>query len=213
VRIGNLSGKRFSALITDMDQPLGNYIGNALEVEEAIDVLAGRTQGALKDVSLELGAHILRNAGVAKTVAEGVDMLDEKIRNGDGLRKLAEMIRAQGGDPRVTEDTSLLPKAKSFVDIKAPEDGYLTGIVTSVVGDAARLLGAGRAQKTDEIDPAVGIVMKKRVGDPVKRGETVCTLHVGDRSDKVGAYNLMLSALKFGREPVEPPKLIHAVVE
>ena len=98
VRIGNLSGRRFSALITDMDQPLGMYIGNALEVEEAIDVLAGRTGGKLRDVSLTLGAHMLRNAGIAPSVEAGVSMLEEKIASGEGLKKFAEMIAAQGGD-------------------------------------------------------------------------------------------------------------------
>ena len=125
VRIGNLSGKKFSAVITDMDQPLGNYIGNALEVEEAIDVLAGRTAGDLKDVSLQLGAHILKGAGAVSSIDEGVEMLDGKIASGEGLRKFAAMIRAQGGDPRVTEDTSLLPKAKSTIELRAGEPGYL----------------------------------------------------------------------------------------
>ena len=213
VRIGNLSGRKFSALITDMDQPLGSYIGNALEVEEAIDVLAGRTRGDLKDVSIQLGAHILKNAGVAKSIEQGVEMLEEKLRSGEGLRKLAEMIRAQGGDPRVTEDTSLLPKAKALVDVKADSDGWLESICTSDVGNAARLLGAGRMRKTDEIDPAVGIVMKKRMGDRIRRGDVLCTLHVGEKSDKVGAYNLVRRSIRIGASPVKKSPLIHAVVE
>ena len=213
VRIGNLSGRKFSALITDMDQPLGNYIGNALEVEEAIDILAGRTQGDLKDVSIQLGAHILKNAGVVQTVGRGAELLEEKLRSGDGLRKLAEMIRAQGGDPRVTEDTSLLPKAKAQVDVRAEGAGWLSSICTSDLGNAARLLGAGRMRKTDEIDPAVGIVMKKRVGDRVSRGDVLCTLHVGEKSDKIGAYNLVRRSIRIGSTPVEKPPLIHAVIE
>ena len=157
VRIGNLSGRRFSALITDMDQPLGMYIGNALEVEEAIDVLAGRTTGPLRDVALTLGAHMLRNAELAPTVEAGKAMLAEKIENGAGLAKFAEMIRAQGGDPRVCEgDTGLLPKASRKIAMPAPDDGYIAAIRTSEVGNAARLLGAGRLRKEDAIDPAVG---------------------------------------------------------
>ncbi len=213
VRIGNLSGKRFSALITDMDQPLGNYIGNALEVEEAIDVLAGRTGGDLRDVSLQLGARILTGAGAAATVEQGVEMLAAKIDSGEGLRKFAEMIRAQGGDPRVTEDTSLLPKAKSTVELRAGEPGYLSAIRTADVGSAARLLGAGRERKSDVIDPAVGIVMHKRVGDRVRRNELLATLHVGERSDRIGAYNLLQRALKIGPDPVSRPTLIHDVIE
>lgn len=213
VHIGNMSGKKFSALITDMDQPLGNYIGNALEVEEAIDVLAGRTKGDLREVSLKLGAHILKNAGVAPSVDAGERMLVEKIDSGEGLRKLAEMISAQGGDPRVTEDTSLLPKAPGRIEVRAGESGWLASIRTSDVGGAAKLLGAGRERKTDEIDPSVGIVMHKRVGDRVRRGDVLCTLHVSEKSDKIGAYNLMLGAMKIGNAPVMRPPLIHAVVE
>ena len=213
VRIGNLSGKKFSAVITDMDQPLGNYIGNGLEVEEAIDVLAGRTAGDLKDVSLQLGAHILKGAGAVSSIAEGVEMLDGKIASGEGLRKFAAMIRAQGGDPRVAEDTSLLPKAKSTVELRAGEPGYLAAIRTDDVGNAAKLLGAGRERKTDAIDPAVGIVMHRRVGDKVRRGDLLATMHVGERSDRIGAYNLLRRAIRIGTEPVPRPTLIHDVIE
>ena len=213
VRIGNLSGKRFSALITDMDQPLGNYIGNALEVEEAIDILAGRSQGALKDVALELGAHILRNAGAVATVNEGVKLLDSKIRSGEGLKKLAEMIAAQGGDPRVCEDTGLLPKAKTLIDIKADRAGYISSMVTSDIGNAAKLLGAGRERKTDALDLSVGIVMKVRVGDRVKKGDVLCTLHAGEKSDRTGAYNLMKRSITISDEKPEARPLIQAVVE
>ena len=213
VRIGNLSGKRFSALITDMDQPLGNYVGNALEVEEAVDVLAGRTKGDLLEVSLTLGAHILRSARKVDSVPAGMDMLRAKIENGEGLRKLAEMIAAQGGDPRVTEDTSLLPKAKAKVELCADESGYVQSIRTSDVGNAAKRLGAGREHKTDPLDLSVGVVMHKRVGDPVRRGDVLCTLHVGERSDRIGAYNLLRRAIRIGPEPVQKPALIRAVVE
>ena len=213
VRIGNLSGKRFSALITDMDQPLGNYIGNALEVEEAIDVLAGRVKGDLKDVSLTLGAHILRNAGAAPDIETGIAMLEGKIASGEGLEKLGEMIAAQGGDPHVVHDTSLLPKAKALVDLRAECDGWITGMTTSDIGNAAKLLGAGREHKTDALDLSVGIVMKKRVGDAVKRGDVLATLHVGEKSDRVGAYNLLMKAIRIGDErPVKQP-LIRGVVE
>ena len=213
VRIGNLSGKRFSALITDMDQPLGNYIGNALEVEEAIEVLAGRVEGDLKTVSLTLGAHILRNAGAVGTVEEGIALLDEKIKNGEGLKKLSEMIAAQGGDPRVAYDTSLLPKAKYKIDVTADRDGYVTGMTTRDIGNAAKLLGAGRERKTDVLDLSVGLVMKVRVGDRVKKGDVLCTLHAGDGSDRIGAHNLIRRSIAIGDDKPEPQPLIRAVVE
>lgn len=213
VRIGSLSGKKFSAVITDMNQPLGNYIGNALEVEEAIDILAGRTEGDLKTVALTLGAHILRNADVVSTVEAGVRHLEEKIRSGEGLRKFAEMIAAQGGDPRVTEDTALLPHAPKRIELRADKDGWLGSIVTSDVGNAAKLLGAGRERKTDELDLSVGLIMKKRVGDRLRRGDVIAELHVGEKSDSVGAYNLLKGAIAISDAPVPKPRLIHAVVE
>ena len=213
VRIGKLSGKKFSALLTDMDQPLGNYIGNALEVEEAIDILAGRAGGDLKEVALMLGAHILHNAGAAKSVEIGVKMLEEKIENGEGLKKFAEMIAAQGGDPRVCEDTGRLPKARTLIDIKADRSGYVSSMATSDLGNAAKLLGAGREKKTDVLDLSVGIVMKKRIGDAVKKGDVLCTLHVGEKSDRMGAYNMVRRAIHIGDEKPEKKALILAVVE
>ena len=213
VRIGNLSGKRFSALITDMDQPLGNYIGNALEVEEAIDVLAGRVEGELKTVSLTLGAHILRNAGAVDSVEAGIALLEEKIRSGEGLKKLGEMIAAQGGNPEVVRDTGLLPTAKYKIDVTADESGYVTGMCTSDIGNAAKLLGAGREHKTDVLDLSVGIVMKVRPGDRVRRGDVLCTLHAGEKSDRVAAYNLMKRSIRIGAEKPEARPLIQAVIE
>ena len=213
VRIGNLSGKRFSALITDMDQPLGRYIGNALEVEEAIEVLSGRAEGDLKTVSLTLGAHILKNAGVVKDVEAGIALLNEKIASGEGLKKLAEMIEAQGGDPRVTTDTGLLPKAKTHIDVTADRDGYVTAMNTGDIGNAAKLLGAGREHKTDVLDLSVGLVMKVRLGDHVKKGDVLCTLHAGDKSDKIGAHNLIRRSIVIGSDAPAPQPLIRAVVE
>ena len=213
VRIGNMSGKRFSALITDMDQPLGNYIGNALEVEEAIDVLAGRVNGSLKDVALTLGAHILRNAGTVQTVDAGIRMLQEKIDSGAGLKTFGDMIEAQGGDRRVVEDTSLLPKAPRQVELRADRAGYITRMVTSDIGNAAKLLGAGRERKTDVLDLSVGIVMHKRLGEAVKRDELLATLHVGERSDRIGAFNLLKKSIVIGDDKPDVKPLIQAVVE
>ena len=213
VRIGNLSGRRFSALITDMDQPLGSYIGNALEVEEAIDVLAGRVGGDLKTVSLTLSAHILRSAGMVDTVEAGIGLLEAKIASGEGLKKFAEMIEAQGGDPRVAYDTSLLPKAKYHIDVTADRDGYVTHMITRDIGNAARLLGAGRAHKTDVLDLSVGLVMKVRLGDKVKKGDVLCTLHAGENSDRIGAHNLMRRSITIGDTKPAPQPLILSVVE
>ena len=213
VRIGNMSGRRFSALITDMDQPLGSYIGNALEVEEAIEVLSGRGEGDLKAVSLALGAHILTNAGIVKTVDQGIEMLDEKIQSGEGLRKFEAMIEAQGGDPRVVHDTSLLPQAQTLIDLTAQREGYVVKMHTALIGMAAKRLGAGREKKTDALDLAAGLVMKVRLGDYVRPGDVLCTLHVGERSKVAEAEDLMRRAVVIGDVKPRLHPLIRAVVE
>ena len=213
VRIGSLTGRRFSALVTDMDQPLGLNVGNALEVREAVDILSGRAAGALLDVSLQLGAQMLRTSGLAQTVEEALARLREKLSSGEGLKKLAEMIEAQGGDPRVTRDTGLLPRAQRLIPVAARESGFVASIRTSDIGYAAQALGAGRMKKSDRIDPAVGLIMKKRVGEPIEKGETWCELHVNPASDVKAAEALLGGALTVSPEPVQPPKLVHAVIE
>jgi len=213
VRIGEMSGRRFSALVTGMEQPLGNYIGNALEVEEAIDVLAGRTQGDLKTVAIELGAHILRNSEAVKTVAEGRAMLNEKLASGEGLKKLSEMIAAQGGDARVVYDTSLLPKAKDRYQVKSFKSGYLSKVAADKIGNAAKLLGAGREKKTDVIDPAVGLIIKKRIGDTVEMGEVLCEVHANPTSDIKGALALLNTCFTVTAGKPAKPELIKYVIE
>ena len=182
-------------------------------MEEAIDVLAGRASGDLKTVALALGAHILRNAGRAASVEEGVSMLEAKLSSGEGLEKLGDMIQAQGGDRRVVKDTSLLPKAPHRIELRADRAGYVTRMHTSDIGNAAKLLGAGRERKTDALDLSVGIVMHKRLGDAVRRGDLLATLHAGEKSDRVGAYNLLKRSIEIGAEAPEKKPLIQAVVE
>ena len=176
-------------------------------------MLAGRTEGELKTVALTLGAHILRNAGATPDVDAGIAMLEAKIASGEGLKLFGDMIEAQGGDRRVVEDTGLLPKAPYKVELKADKGGYVTKMHTSDIGNAAKLLGAGRERKTDVLDLSVGIVMNVRLGDAVKKGDTLATLHVGEKSDKVGAYNLLKKSIVIGDEKPELKPLIQAVVE
>ena len=213
VDIGNRTGRRFSALVTDMDQPLGQYVGNALEVEEAIQVLSGRADGDLKDVALLLGAHILRNSGACQAVEQGVAMLEAQIANGNGLKKLAQMFAAQGGDPNVAYDPSLLPKAQQLVDILASCDGYIAAIRTADIGYAAKALGAGRERKEDPVDLSVGLVMKKRIGDRVAKGDVLATLHVGPHSRLEQARAMVEQAFTYADHPVEKPPLVHCVIE
>ena len=213
VDIGNRTGRKFAALVTDMNQPLGNYVGNALEVYEAIEILSGRAEGDLKTVSLMLGAHILRLAGVVSTVDEGVRMLEEKIRSGEGLKKLSELFACEGGDPRVPYESDRLPKAPKQIDLFSDADGYVAGIHTDKIGYAAKALGAGRERKEDKIDLSVGIVMKKRLGDRVKKGEPLLTMHVSEISDVPRAEALAREAFRFTDTKPETPELIRGVVE
>ena len=213
VDIGNRTGRKFAALVTDMNQPLGNYVGNALEVYEAIEILSGRAEGDLKTVSLMLGAHILRLAGVVSTVDEGVRMLEEKIRSGEGLKKLSELFACEGGDPRVPYEPDRLPEAPKQIDLFSDADGYVAGIHTDKIGYAAKALGAGRERKEDKIDLSVGIVMKKRLGDRVKKGEPLLTMHVSEISDVPRAEALAREAFHFTDTKPETPELIRGVVE
>jgi len=212
VSIGNMTGRRFSALVTDMDQPLGLNVGNALEVEEAIDVLAGRTKGDLLDVSLKLGAHMLVGAGRAADVEQGMEMLLQALQSGAGLKKFAEMIEAQGGNPDVAYNTALLPRAEKAELVRAKRNGYVRKMHTERIGNAARALGAGRERKEDDIDPAVGILMKVRLGDRVEDGQPLCEVRYSDRSDMARARELLDGAVEIGDAPIEKSPLIHAVI-
>ena len=213
VSIGNRTGRKFSALVTDMNQPLGRYVGNALEVEEAIDILSGRTEGDLKTVSLALGAQILRLAGKVNTAKEGLELLTEKLISGEGLKKLQELIANQGGDGRVAYDTSLLPKAEEKIEVAAERDGYVSRIVTDDIGYAAKALGAGRTRKEDPIDPAVGLVMNVRLGDYVKKGQSLVTLHVNGGRGLAEAKQKVLSAIELAAEKPVLPTLISEEIE
>ena len=157
VDIGAQAGKPILALVTGMEQPLGTHVGNALEVKEAIDILAGRAGGDLLAVSLELGSRMLVAAGIAENVEDGKARMKRALESGAGLEKLKEMIAAQGGDAGVCDDVTRLPQAKYLVPVPAPHDGYVADMDTTAIGYCAQDLGAGRKQKTDAIDPAVGL--------------------------------------------------------
>lgn len=213
VRIGLMTGRRFSALVTDMDQPLGMYVGNALEVEEAIRTLRGEVKGALLDVSLRLGTQILLSAGAAGTQEEAMSRLKRSLDSGEGLEKLRQMIETQGGDARVVDEPSRLPRAGAQIDLRAARSGYVSGMTTSLIGYAAQSLGAGRVRKEDRIDPAVGLVMKKRIGDEVEKGEVWCTLHVNRQSDVEGAEAMMRRAVCISDEKPPEKPLVYKTIE
>ncbi len=209
VEIGNAAGRRFCALVTDMNQPLGMNVGNALEVREAIEILSGQAGGALKEISLEIGAKMLALAGIP----EGRAKLTAALESGAGLKKLAQMIAALGGDPRVTEDVSLLPQAEAVLPVCAAQSGYIQSITASEIGRASLLLGAGRIRKEDPINPAVGIVMAKRIGEWIDAGEPLAHLHVSSHSNTQTAAEFVRGAVVLSQEPVIAPPLIYASIE
>jgi pyrimidine-nucleoside phosphorylase len=211
VEIGLGAGRETVALITNMDQPLGRAVGNALEVEEAILTLQGRGPADLEALCLLLGGEMLHLAGIAASPAAGQEKLRGIIAGGEGLAKFRELIRSQQGDARVAEDFSLLPRARTRVPVKSPTDGYVRRIKAEAVGRGAMLLGAGRETKDAAIDPAAGIILLKKIGDPVSAGEPLAELHTGHGplSPPVeAARRLVLDAFECGAEPVPQPPLL-----
>ena len=176
-RVGRLAGRKCAAVITDMDEPLGYAVGNALEVKEAIDVLAGRTEaGELKELCLTLGANMLTLSGLAANEAEAREKLEATIADGSALKKLAEMVEAQYGDSRAVYDTSLLPEAAFKREVPSAEGGYVAHIEAEDVGLVSMHLGGGRVTKDSAIDLSVGVVLHKKVGDRVEPGESLATI-------------------------------------
>ena len=213
VEIGEVAERPILAVVTGMDQPLGTHVGNALEVKEAIDILSGRAGGDLLEVSLELGSRMLEASDIACSREEGRSLMLEALRSGAGLRKLRELISWQGGDPRVCEDVSLLPTAPLKVKVPSPDSGYVSSMDTTAIGYCAQNLGAGRKQKTDIIDPAVGLVMDVRLGQKVREGDSLCTLHLRSKDQAEEAIRAMQEAITLSKIRPNLPPLIYASVD
>lgn len=213
VEIGTQVGRQTAAVISDMDQPLGFAIGNALEVREAIETLQGNGPSDLTELCLTLGAHMVVLGGKAATFAEAKELLQRQLDNGEALTKFKQFVEAQGGNASVADDVALLPQAAEQVEVKAASAGYISAIDAEQLGVAAMLLGAGRATKDATIDYSVGITIRKKVGDPVSEGDTLAVLHtraqdaaVDDVSAKVrDAYAIAAD------KPAERPLLLSVV--
>ena len=212
VEIGTDAGRNIVALVTGMDEPLGSHVGNALEVKEAIDVLSGRTAGPLLEVSLQLGIQLMLLGKGAETPEEAREKLTEALESGRGLNTLRKMILAQGGDPACCEDTAKLPQAPIQWAVPSIGRGYVEKMNTIGLGDTARELGAGRWTKTDVIDPGVGFVLCRRIGDFVEKGETLAVVHASTQEKAQMAAGQIQSLIKLTDSPVPPAKLIHALV-
>jgi len=212
VDIGTLAGRDVTAVLSNMEEPLGTHIGNALEVKEAIDVLSGRTKGDLLTVSMFLGAHMLTASHVCADLTTAKDRLKAALLSGAGLERLKMMISAQGGDPRVADDTSLLPQAPVITPLLAETSGYVTYMDTQALGYAAQAMGAGRRVKEDVIDPSVGFVLKVRLGDRIEKGSVLAELHARDAESARRAGDGIMKALTITDKPSERQPLIYAVV-
>ena len=213
VRIGRGMGKKVSALITDMEQPLGRTVGNALEVKESVETLQGHGPKDLESLSLELAAWMLHLGGIAPGLDAARTRVRDALASGAGLRKFQEVIGLQGGDPRVCDDTSRLPQARETVELRSEAEGRVAGIACRTVGRAAMLLGAGRETVDSRIDPAVGVVLHKKVGDPVREGESLMTLHVNERGRLEEATALLRQAVRIAREAPPATPLVRLVLD
>ncbi|WP_430785446.1 pyrimidine-nucleoside phosphorylase [Virgibacillus flavescens] len=211
VSIGNQVGRNTMAVISDMSQPLGRAIGNALEVKEAIDTLKGRGPKDLTELCLTLGSQMVLLAEKANTLEEARLMLEENISNGKAFEHFKTFLEAQGGDATVADNTDLLPQAAHKVELPARTSGIISEIVANDIGTAAMMLGAGRATKESKIDLAVGLVLHKKVGDSVEEGESLLTIHAND-ADLQLVKEKLFDSITITKESVEAPPLIYDVI-
>ncbi len=212
VRIGRSAGRNTIAVVSDMNQPLGRTVGNALEVREAVETLRGEGPEDFQELVLTLGVQMLLAGGIAKEEKEARDNLEKAIADGAALRKMAEFIEAQGGDPGAVYDTEKLPAAKLVRPIPAPRSGYVKQIACDEVGICSMMLGGGRETKEDEIDLSVGFELRKKVGDRVEKGEPLAILHANDQAKAEEAEKRFVRAYLIGEEEPEPPILIKGVI-
>lgn len=212
VKIGNGAGRRTIAVVSDMEQPLGYAVGNALEVREAIETLRGNGPEDFTLLCKTLGAYMLMAGKKAENFDEACAKIDEVIKNGSALDKLAQFVEAQGGDRDMVYNPEKLPQASIIEEIEAPCDGYVERIACDEIGICSLILGGGRETKESEIDLSVGLVLHKKVNDRVKKGESLATIHANSREKLETAKERFLKAYVIGESPVEKKPLIRGIV-
>ena len=213
VETGERMGKQVVALITDMNQPLGNMIGNALEVVEVIDILRGNGPEDLRQLCIELSGWMLHLGGVANSVAVGRTLSEKLVDSGQALERFRKMVELQGGDPRAIDDPKKLPQAQHTLALTSSKSGYVSSIECEQVGTTCVILGGGREKKEDSVDPAVGIVLHKKVGDDVSKGEPLATIYYNSESRFVQARQLLDKSFQISDSPPrEKRPLIHRVI-
>ena len=213
VETGERMGKQVVALITDMDQPLGNMIGNALEVVECVDILRGAGPADLRELCLDLAGWMLHLGGAAKSVAEGKKQSESLISSGKALERFRQMIALQGGDPRVIDDPKRLPQAQHTTQTVSARAGYVSSMQCEQIGTACVILGGGREKKEDSVDPAVGIVLHKKVGDKVEAGEPLATIYYNAEAKAQHARRLIEQSYEItDAPPAHRRPLVHKVI-
>ena len=213
VETGALVGKKMVALITDMNQPLGTHVGNSLEVIEVLDVLRGGGPEDLRQLCVELAGWMFFLGGVDSTPELGKMKAERLIRSGDALETFRKMIKLQGGDERVIDEPSLLPRSKHTRQISSPTTGFITEIDCRAVGVASVILGGGRARKEDSVDPSVGIVLHRKLCDAVSAGEPLCTIHYNSETQADEAALLLQKSFRIAEAATSDKKpLIHRVI-
>jgi pyrimidine-nucleoside phosphorylase len=213
VETGERMGKQMVALITDMNQPLGRTVGNALEVQECIEVLHGGGPADLRELCFDLAAWMFYLGGAAKTVADGKRLAEEIITSGKAFDRFRQMVELQGGDIGAIDDPARLPSTDHRVDVASARSGYVTAIACEKVGTACVILGGGRERKEDSVDPAVGIVVHKKIGDRVSAGEPLCTIHCHSDAQAARAKTLLQESYQIeATPPARETSLIHRVI-
>ncbi|MGA7565547.1 MAG: thymidine phosphorylase, partial [Terriglobales bacterium] len=213
VETGERMGKQMVALITDMNQPLGRTIGNALEVQECIEVLHGFGPEDLRELCLHSAAWMFFLGGASKTVAHGKQLSAEIIASGGAFDSFRQMVELQGGDVSVIDDPARLPSADHQIEVQSPHTGYVTAIACEQIGTACVLLGGGRERKEDSVDPAVGIVVHKKLGDKVAAGEPLCTIRCHSDAQGARAKTLLKESYQIASAPpAHKQALVHRVI-
>jgi pyrimidine-nucleoside phosphorylase len=213
VETGERMGKQMVALITDMNQPLGRTVGNALEVRECIEVLHGGGPADLRELCFDLAAWMFHLGGASKTVADGKRLAEQIIASGKAFDRFRQMVELQGGDISVIDDPARLPSADHRVEVASSGAGYVTAIACEQVGTACVILGGGRERKEDSVDPAVGIEVHKKIGDKVSAGESLCTIHCHSNAQGARARTLLEESYQIASAPpTHKTSLIHRVI-
>lgn len=213
IDIGRKAGRKMVAVISDMSQPLGRTVGNALEVEEAVQVLKGGGPEDLRQLCLELAGEMIRIGGRAESFEEGKETARQVLSDGRALEKFRQMVRRQGGDDRIVEEPERMGSSRYSRDVLAGRTGFIAEMAAQEIGRASQHLGAGRLRKEDEIDFTAGIRMHVRIGDSVQEGDVLATLYGADSRRLEEAEIIMEAAIRISAEPATPPKLIQKIIQ